>query len=80
LTRKRHDHVIRDIRAMLDALKDAPDLGHVREDKDARGYTAMLHLDRELTGIFAASLGVQPEVRANRPVRPVVLLRSPAVN
>jgi hypothetical protein len=34
----------------------------------------------DLTGIFAASLGVQPEVRANRPVRPVVLLRSPAVN
>ena len=33
-----------------------------------------------LTGIFAASLGVQPEVRANRLVRPVVLLRSPAVN
>ncbi len=33
-----------------------------------------------LTGIFAASLGVQPEVRANRPERPVVLLRSPAVN
>ena len=33
-----------------------------------------------LTKIFAASLGVQPEVRANRLVRPVVLLRSPAVN
>ena len=33
-----------------------------------------------VTGIFAASLGVQPEVRANRLVRPVVLLRSPAVN
>ncbi len=49
LTGKRHDHVIRDIRAMLDALKDAPDLGYVREDKDARGYTAMFHLDRELT-------------------------------
>ncbi len=55
LTSKRHDHVIRDIRAMLTELRDAPDLGdgsdlsHVREDKDARGYTAMFHLDRELT-------------------------------
>lgn len=49
LTGKRHDSVIRDIRSMLDALKDATDLWHVREDKDARGYTAMFHLDRELT-------------------------------
>ena len=41
---------------MLNELsEDAPDLGdgsdlsHVREDKDARGYTAMFHLNRELT-------------------------------
>lgn len=55
LTGKRHDHVIRDIRAILDALKDAPNLGDasvwedVQEDKDARGYTAAFHLNRELT-------------------------------
>lgn len=50
LTGKQHKHVIRDIRTMLDELeKDGPVLGHVREDKDARGYTAMFHLDRELT-------------------------------
>ena len=58
LTGKRHDHVIRDIRAMLDALKDAPDLGHVREDKDARGYTAMFHLDRELTDTLLTGYSV----------------------
>lgn len=50
LTGKEHKNVIRDIRAMLDELKkDGSDLSHVREDKDARGYTAMFHLDRELT-------------------------------
>lgn len=50
LTGKEHKNVIRDIRAMLDELKsDGSDLSHVQEDKDARGYTAAFHLDRELT-------------------------------
>lgn len=50
LTGKEHKNVIRDIRIMLDELKkDGSDLSHVREDKDARGYTAMFHLNRELT-------------------------------
>lgn len=50
LTGKEHKNVLRDIREMLDALeKDGSDLSHVREDKDARGYTKQFHLDRELT-------------------------------
>lgn len=50
LTGKLHKNVIRDIRDMLDALQnDGSDLSHVREEKDARGYTAEFHLDRELT-------------------------------
>ena len=50
LTGKEHKNVIRDIRAMLDELaNDGSDLSHVIEEKDARGYTAMFHLNRELT-------------------------------
>lgn len=49
LTGKRHDHVIRDIRTMVDALqKDAPVLGH-KEYQDVRGYTSGFALDRDLT-------------------------------
>ncbi len=49
LTGKDLSHVNRDIRAMLDTLKDDPELDHVREDKDGRGYTTAFHLGRELT-------------------------------
>lgn len=55
LVGKRHDHVIRDIRAMLAELGGSPDLGdgadlsHVQEAKDARGYTAEFRLPKDLT-------------------------------
>lgn len=50
LTGKRHDHVIRDIREMMEALEwDAPNLGDVFEDKDSRGYTACFNLPKDLT-------------------------------
>lgn len=58
LTGKQLSHVHRDIRAMLDALKDDPFLGHVREDKDARGYTTAFHLDRELTDTLLTGYSV----------------------
>lgn len=45
LTGKNHKNVVRDIRAMIKALGDGPDmdhdgsdLSHVREEKDSRGY------------------------------------------
>lgn len=50
VTRKAHKHVIRDIREMIvDLEKDGPILGHLSEEKDARGYTTAFHLDRDLT-------------------------------
>ena len=49
LTGKEISHIHRDIRTMLDALKDDPILDHVREEKDARGYTSAFHLNKELT-------------------------------
>lgn len=59
LTGKDLSHVNRDIRAMLDALIDDPELDHVREDKDARGYTTAFHLGRELTYTLMAGYSVQ---------------------
>ena len=49
LTNKELSHVHRDVRTMLDELADDPDLDHVREDKDARGYTVTFYLPKNLT-------------------------------
>ena len=59
LTGKEHKNVIRDIRPMIQELAsvDGSVLSHVREDKDARGYTAMFHLDRELTDSYGRDRG-----------------------
>lgn len=49
VTGKDVSNVHRDIRAMLDDLKDDSDLNHVREDKDDRGYTTCFYLPKSLT-------------------------------
>lgn len=59
LTGKDLGHVNRDIRAMLDTLGDDPELEHVREDKDGRGYTTAFHLGRELTYTLLAGYSMQ---------------------
>lgn len=59
LTSKDLGHINRDIRAMLDSLGDDPELDHVREDKDARGYTVAFHLGRELTYTLLAGYSTQ---------------------
>lgn len=59
LTGKEHGHVIRDIRVMIEALDDDQILDHVREDKDARGYTTAFHLDRDLTLTLVSGYNVK---------------------
>ncbi|MGL4756251.1 MAG: Rha family transcriptional regulator [Aeromonadaceae bacterium] len=46
---KEHKHVIRDIRTMISQLGDDPDLDHVSEEMDARGYTKQIHLPKSLS-------------------------------
>lgn len=52
-------HVHRDIRTMLEQLVDDPELDHVREDKDARGYTTCFHLTKNLSMTLVAGYNVK---------------------
>lgn len=50
LTGKNHAHVLRDIRSMISELKqDDPKTDDPQEEKDSRGYTSCIYLNRELT-------------------------------
>ena len=59
LTDKEHKNVIRDIRTMLNELKDGSELSHVKEEKDTRGYTVAFHLNKELTLTLVAGYNVK---------------------
>jgi phage antirepressor YoqD-like protein len=59
LTDKEVNHVHRDIRAMVEQLGDDPDLHHLREDKDARGYTTCFHLSKSLSMTLVAGYNVK---------------------
>ncbi len=59
LTKKEIFHVHRDIRTMLDELADDPELDHVREDKDGRGYTTCFHLTKSLTMTLVAGYNIK---------------------
>ena len=67
LTGKRHDHVLRDIRNMVQEL-DSPKLGdeQYQEVKDNRGYTAEILLDKELSITLVSGYSV---VMRNKIVR-----------
>lgn len=64
-TDKEHSHVLRDIRAMLKGLYgpegDGPDLDHpgVTIERDARGYTSLVTLDREHAMTLATGYDVK---------------------
>ncbi|SEJ47168.1 Phage antirepressor protein YoqD, KilAC domain [Azotobacter beijerinckii] len=82
LTGKLHSHVIRDIRAMLDALKDDPVLDHVREDVDSRGYTKNFYLNRELTETLVTGYSVPLRLKVIRrlhELEQVVTCHAPAI-
>lgn len=61
LTGKDLSHIHRDTRAMLDELaeSDDPDLDHVCEEKDSRGYTTCFHLPKGLTFTLMAGYSVK---------------------
>lgn len=59
LTGKMHTHVIRDIRHMIAHLGDEPNLVHVVETKDARGYTERFDLPKDLTITLVSGYNVQ---------------------
>lgn len=82
LTGKLHSHVIRDIRAMLDALKDDPVLDHVREDVDSRGYTKNFYLNCELTETLVTGYSVPLRLKVIRrlhELEQVVTCHAPAI-
>jgi phage regulator Rha-like protein len=51
-------HVHRDIRSMLIQLEGDPNLDHVREDRDARGYTTLFHLPKRESLILVSGYSV----------------------
>lgn len=56
---KQHAHVIRDTRVMLEGLKDDPDLDHVQEIKDSRGYTSEFLLPKNLSITLVSGYNVK---------------------
>lgn len=58
LTGKQHGHVIRDIRAMQEALKDDPNMDHVMDVRDSRGYTEFVSLRRREVEILLTGYSI----------------------
>jgi hypothetical protein len=92
LTGKQHKDVIRDVRVMILALKedgadlrhlgekDDPDLDHLREEKDSRGYTRNFHLGRELTETLITGYSIPLRHRVIKRLHELEAKQLPAVN
>lgn len=68
VTGKQHSNVIRDIREMIEAVKDDSDLSHqlnqgLTEFKDARGYTSHFELNRFAAEILVTGYDVKRRAR-----------------
>lgn len=59
ITGKDLSHVHRDIRAMVGALGDDPDLDHLQAESDARGYVICYHLNKSLSLTLVAGYNVK---------------------
>lgn len=64
LTGKRHDHVVRDIRSMLNQI-DSPDLGNEQYQvvKDNRGFTSEFLLNHDLTMLLLTGYDVRARLK-----------------
>ncbi|EGM7791166.1 TPA: Rha family transcriptional regulator [Escherichia coli] len=60
LTGKEHKHVLRDVRAMIEQLKDGPDLDHevFQQVTDSRGYTSEYLLTKNQTLLLMTGYSV----------------------
>lgn len=81
LTGKEHKNVIRDIRAMRGELeKDGSDLSHeIREEVDARGYAACIHLTREMTELLLTGYSVPLRLKVIRRLNELESQQAPRI-
>ena len=52
LTGKELSHIHRDIRAMVSALEDDPQMDNITEEKDSRGYTLKFNISKDLANLL----------------------------
>lgn len=71
LTSKQHAHVLRDIRELVNQLRDDPNMDHteipgISIESDARGYMALAQLDKEMTLTLLTGYDAKARLRVIR--------------
>lgn len=84
LVGKQHNHVIRDIREMVDALKDDPNLVHqlnqgLTEHKDGRDYTSHFDLNRFAAELLVTGYDVARRARVINRLQELETKQTPAL-